>query len=77
MRGGYQLYRVFVQDVGRSGYSAVCDMTAYRPRDAVARADHKWPAWKGKHIALNHDRKHLWPDGKTGRLPKPQAGRAR
>ena len=71
----YKLYRIFAQDVGRSGYSCVCDMTAYRARDAVAEADRRWPQWKGKHIAVNYERKHLWPDGKTGQLPKK--GRAR
>lgn len=71
----YILYRIFAQDVGRSGYSCVCDMTAYRARDAVAEADRKWPQWKGKHIAINFERKHLWPDGKTGQLPKARRAR--
>jgi hypothetical protein len=66
----YKLYKVFARDVGRSGYSCVCDMTAYCARDAVARADREWPRWKGRHIAISYDRQHLWPDGKTGRLPR-------
>lgn len=66
----YILYRIFAQDVGRSGYSGVCDMTAHCSRDAVAEADRTWPGWKGKHVAISHERRHLWPDGKTGLLPR-------
>jgi hypothetical protein len=71
----YVLYRIFAQDVGRAGYSGVCDMTAHSSRDAVAEADRSWPGWKGKHIAVSHNRMDLWPDRKTGLLPRKRSTR--
>ncbi len=66
-------YRVFVQDVGRSGFSGVRDINAASPTEAVK--PYAFPkggtTWHGKKlIALPHDRKDLWPDGKTGEVPR-------
>lgn len=61
-------YRVFAQDVGKSGYSGVKDITAESPRGALAKVP---PAWEGERmIALPHTRKDLWPNGKTGAVPR-------
>ena len=63
-------YRVFSQDVGRSGYSAVKDVLADSSKQAIELVGH---AWIGeKMIALPHDREDLWPHGKTGEVP-PEA----
>jgi len=60
-------YRVFSQDVGPSGFSAIKDVTAESPRAAVAKVK---PAWKGeKMIALPYSRRDLWPNNKTGAVP--------
>jgi hypothetical protein len=63
-------YRIFARDVGGRGYSAATDVMARTAREAVAWADLRWPDWSGKHIARSHNAKHLWPDRKTGLLPK-------
>jgi hypothetical protein len=67
-----QKFRIFAQDVGVAGYSAVVDLDGMSAQDAVHFADREYPRWKGKHIALPHSRKDLWPDDKTGTVP-PEA----
>lgn len=66
------LFRIFAQDIGRNGYSGVTDQVALSPHAAVVMADAVYPAWRGKHIALPHDRKDMWPHPTTGRVP-PEA----
>jgi hypothetical protein len=61
-------FRVFVQDVGRTGYSGYADAIAWNSGEAV-RKMHR-PDLAGKLIAIRETDKHLWPDGKTGQLPK-------
>lgn len=61
-------YRVFVQDVGESGYSGVRDITAKAPYNAITKWVNKyWPRYK--FIALPHSRKDLWPHKTTGAVP--------
>ena len=73
-------YRVFVQDVGQSGYSGFTDAQARSPLDAVLQVSSPSGTWAGKNlIALTHDRKDLWPHPKTGAV-SPEAlriGRSR
>jgi hypothetical protein len=66
-------FRVFVQDVGESGFSGVDDINA--PDSLKAIMKFAYPpgglTWYGKKlIALPHDRKDLWPDGQTGHVPE-------
>lgn len=80
-------YRAFVQDVGESGYSGFCDVTAATPFDAVCQASnasspnkHAAGTWAGKNlIALAHTRKDLWPHPKTGAVSRKalELGRCR
>lgn len=61
------LYRVFSQDVGKTGYSGVRDVTA---QSAAAAVEQVPPAWSGERmIALPHDRRDLWPHATTGAVP--------
>jgi hypothetical protein len=58
-------FRLFVQDVGAAGYSAVTDVVAFDHAQALRvvnkiRIDP--PGW----LLLPHSRRDLWPDGKTG-----------
>lgn len=73
-------YRVFVQDVGQSGYSGFTDVQARSPLDAVLQVSNPSGTWAGKNlIALPRDRKDLWPHPKTG-VVSPEAlkvGRSR
>ena len=59
-------YRVFAQDVGRSGYSGVRDVEIESLEDYVR--DNTSPG-RWLRILLPHARKDLWPDGHTGELP--------
>ena len=70
-------YRVFVEDVGRNKFSGVGDAEAATPRKAIYKASaidpgsEFLPTWYGrKLIALPHSRKDLWPNGKTGSVPR-------
>ena len=67
MRPRGHKYRVFVQDVGQTGYSGYADAIAWTGAEAVRKM--KRPDLDGKLIAIRHSDKHLWPDGKTGQLP--------
>lgn len=51
-------YRVFVQDVGRDGFSGFDDVEAISSKDAISQVSS--PGWK--YIAIPHARKDLWPD---------------
>lgn len=64
-----QKYRIFIQDVGKNGYSGYADTQATSRREAESQYSHA-PA---RIVALPHNRRDLWPDGKTGRLPKSPA----
>lgn len=62
-------YRIFVQDVGETGFSAaglLNDIEASSPHQAIliANLGRHW-----KPIALPLNRRDLWPDGKTGEVP--------
>lgn len=74
-------YRVFVQDVGQSGYSGFTDAEAATPFDAVCQVSGMASGmWGGKNlIALPRDRKDLWPHPKTGAVSPEalKAGRSR
>lgn len=60
-------YRIFVQDVGKSGFSGFTDVDAYSVRHALETCKvHDLR----KYIALPHSRRDLWPDGKTAQLPE-------
>lgn len=66
-------YRVFVQDVGRSGFSGLQDAMAECPEDAVAHfaVPEGGKTLHGqKLIALPHSRKDLWPHPTLGSVPK-------
>ena len=62
-----QQFRVFEQDVGDSGYSALDDVTAETMIDAWNQATRLHPQIKGL-ICLPHSRRDLWPNWKTGEL---------
>lgn len=69
-------FRIFVQDVGRSGYSGFKEVEAVSTKAAVKGL--KVPSWRSEfstsklpyYIALPNNRKDLWPDGQTGQVPK-------
>ena len=70
-------YRIFVQDVGRSGYSCAggrgsSSIVADSPAAAIEKkiAQGGCQGWEGKFIALPYSRRDLWPDGQTGKVPK-------
>jgi hypothetical protein len=75
-------YRVFVEDVGPGKFSGAGvpvklrgGIEAESPREAIDKSKAAWPpggnTWYGRRlIALPHDRKDLWPNGKTGAVPK-------
>lgn len=58
-------FRIFVQDVGKKGYSGLSDIEAYTVEHAL---DLVGAVSSKKYIALPHTRKDLWPNGKTGRV---------
>ncbi len=63
--GNAEKYRVFVQDVGESGYSGFTDAVA----DSVDDALQDFRAVGGpKFIALPYSRRDLWPHPTTGRV---------
>ena len=70
-----RLYRVFVQDVGESGYSAIGDTLASSAEQAVEnmrlQKRHSWDKRDMK--AFWHGDKTGWPDSKTGLVPRPDA----
>lgn len=58
-------FRLFVQDVGSRGYSAVTDVISSDHADAlrvVRKVRIDPPDW----LLLPHSRRDLWPDGRTG-----------
>jgi len=66
-------YRVFVQDIGITGFSGVSDIVAKSPSKAIKSfAKPKFTnTWYGrKLIAIPHNKKELWPNGLTGIVPK-------
>lgn len=67
-------YRVFVRDVGKRGYSGLRDAEADSVAEAIIIASRKRRRLPRLPylIALPHDRKDLWPDGKTGKV-SPEA----
>ena len=69
---GPVLYRVFVQDVGRTGYSGMRDCKASSPQEAIRlllEFQHERPG-EWKYIAIPHSRRDLWPNGQTGAVTK-------
>jgi hypothetical protein len=68
-------YRVFTNDIGPDRFSCFGAVDADSQNDANAKArtmTYKLPGcgYPFKYLALAENRKDLWPDGKTGRLPK-------
>lgn len=73
-------FRIFVQDVGRSGYSGYKDVEAGSASAAVHKIAPRGVCpccglqlRGGVHphlIAVPHSRKDLWPDWQTGRVPQ-------
>ena len=66
------LYRVFSEDVGARRFSAVQDVYASNPEQAVLPfcTNKKMKTWHGQLvIALPHDRKDLWPHPTRGTVP--------
>jgi hypothetical protein len=72
--GTMNKYRMFVQDVGRHGYSGYGrrDIDAgswIEAREIAFRTELR--NWKGPEVLLlSHAKKHLWPDGKSGQVPR-------
>jgi hypothetical protein len=65
-------YRIFSEDVGPGKFSAVEEVTAPNPREAILPfcTDKKRRLWYGQRvIALPDNRRDLWPDSKTGTVP--------
>ncbi len=65
-----RLYRVFVQDVGRRGYSGFVQEYASSRAVAVRRAARGDKAFEKKLLAIPESQTHLFPDPETGLLPK-------
>jgi hypothetical protein len=63
-------YRLFVQDVGISGYSGLYDVQAASSLAARKLARDEGRRRRAKVLALPHDRRELWPDGQTGEVPR-------
>ena len=66
-------YRIFSEDVGIEKFSALDEVDAPNPRAAISPfcTDKTRKLLHGRRvIALPTNRKDLWPDGKTGRVPK-------
>ena len=65
---GLRKFRVFVQDVGDSGYSGLGDFEALDAFGAASQAMNKMHIEAKKLLALPATRKDLWPN-KTGLVP--------
>lgn len=63
-------YRLFVQDVGVSGYSGLYDVEAANSRAAARLARAEGRRRRAKVLALPHDRRDLWPEQYTGEVPR-------
>jgi hypothetical protein len=64
------MYRFFTNDVGLNQYSAYADsVRGLSLQHCEARARRLAAKLGCKVLLLPHDRKDLWPDKKTGRIP--------
>lgn len=66
-------FRIFVQDVGKTGYSSLDQVRADNPVDAILPfcTDPRTRTVHGrKLIALPDDRRDLWPNSETGKVSK-------
>jgi hypothetical protein len=66
---GLRKFRVFVQDVGDSGYSGLVDLEALDAFGAASQAMSKMRIEAKKLLALPANRKDLWPKKTTGLVP--------
>lgn len=64
--------RIFCQDVGTTGYSGYDDDEdgLVNPMRLKNRLKVLNSAHQHNHIAIPRDMRELWPDGKTGEVPK-------
>ena len=58
-------YRIFVQDVGENGYSALSDITGAADQAEALRIAGRI-RFECAVLVLPHARRDLWPDSKTG-----------
>jgi hypothetical protein len=67
-----QKFRLFVQDVGKHGFSGygTADIYASTPQRAVNIGVNRWGRPPRDLIALPHSRLDLWPDGQTGQVTR-------
>ncbi len=66
---GAEKWRVFVQDIGKAGYSGLSDVPANSAKDALTQFYAANPSCHIPHtklLPLPHSRVDLWPNGKTG-----------
>lgn len=68
-------YRVFTNDIRPDQFSAFCFVEADSQGEANDKAHARTRTlpscgYPFKYLALAENRRDLWPDGRTGRLPK-------
>lgn len=63
-------FRVFVQDKGLLGYSALSDIEAKDADSALNAAERRWPEHKGKLRAISHMARPKFPTVQAGEGPQ-------